>query len=149
MTYTPTRTQRINVVKRGLTCVGGPYREYSDGPVFRDCSSVPKYAWAPYLDLPHNSVEQAHYGPPIRYVDARFPIDGRWPLADLRYGDLVFYYDLAQPQHVALYVGRRRTTRHPLTLRRAVVNGTNEALGVELIGLAEYAHPVAYGFVGH
>jgi cell wall-associated NlpC family hydrolase len=71
--------------------LGKPYEYGGAGPDSYDCSGLTQYAYrAAGIELPHSSRSQSETGTPV----AR---------ADLRPGDLVFFY---QPvSHVGIYVG--------------------------------------------
>ncbi|SCL16257.1 Cell wall-associated hydrolase, NlpC family [Micromonospora rhizosphaerae] len=71
--------------------IGKPYVWGADGPDSYDCSGLTMAAWAKAgVSLPHNARQQ-------RAVTARVS------RADLRVGDLVFYY--SDLHHVGMYVG--------------------------------------------
>ena len=70
---------------------GDPYRWGGTGPDSFDCSGLTQYAWkAAGVSLPRVSRDQARYG---RAVSK----------ADLRPGDLVFFY--SPVSHIAVYIG--------------------------------------------
>jgi peptidoglycan DL-endopeptidase CwlO len=74
--------------------IGDPYVYAAEGPDKFDCSGLTLYAWkAAGRTLPHNSAQQL--GKVQKFTDA----------AQLRVGDLVFFYSKTSPSHVALYVG--------------------------------------------
>lgn len=71
--------------------VGKPYEYGGAGPNSYDCSGLTQYAYrAAGIELPHSSRSQSEMGTPV----AR---------ADLRPGDLVFFYEPVS--HVGIYVG--------------------------------------------
>jgi len=71
--------------------VGKPYEYGGAGPNSYDCSGLTQYAYrAAGIELPHSSRSQAEMGTPV----AR---------ADLRPGDLVFFYEPIS--HVGIYIG--------------------------------------------
>ncbi|MEV0154128.1 NlpC/P60 family protein [Micromonospora sp. NPDC050686] len=79
------------VVKFACAQIGKPYVWGAEGPNSYDCSGLMLAAWAKAgVSLPHNARQQ-------RRVTARVS------RADLRPGDLVFYY--ADLHHVGMYVG--------------------------------------------
>ncbi|MEV4758697.1 C40 family peptidase [Micromonospora sp. NPDC049559] len=79
--------------------LGKPYRWAAEGPDGYDCSGLTLAAWAVAgVRLPHNAARQ--FGA-VRRI-------GR---ADLRPGDLVFYY--RDIHHVAIYVGDGRIIHAP------------------------------------
>jgi cell wall-associated NlpC family hydrolase len=71
--------------------VGKPYRYGGSGPDSYDCPGLTQYAYrSAGIELPHSSRSQSQMGTPV-------------DRADLRPGDLVFFY---QPvSHVGIYVG--------------------------------------------
>ncbi|WP_243715421.1 NlpC/P60 family protein [Micromonospora sp. KC207] len=78
-------------VKFACAQIGKPYVWGAEGPNSYDCSGLMLAAWAKAgVSLPHNAAQQ-------RSVTARVS------RADLRPGDLVFYY--ADLHHVGMYVG--------------------------------------------
>ncbi|MBY8875564.1 C40 family peptidase [Micromonospora sp. PLK6-60] len=79
------------VVKFACAQIGKPYVWGAEGPNSYDCSGLMLAAWAKAgVSLPHNARQQ-------RQVTARVS------KADLRPGDLVFYY--SDLHHVGMYVG--------------------------------------------
>lgn len=71
--------------------IGKPYRWGAEGPGAYDCSGLTMAAWARAgVDLPHNAAAQRRAVPSVSR-------------ANLRPGDLVFYY--SDLHHVAMYVG--------------------------------------------
>lgn len=83
-----------NVVFRALAQRGDPYRWGAAGPHAFDCSGLTQFAMrAAGKSLPHSSRMQSTMG---RYV----------PKANLRPGDLVFFY--RPVGHVAVYIGNGR-----------------------------------------
>jgi peptidoglycan DL-endopeptidase CwlO len=79
--------------------LGKPYRWGRSGPDAYDCSGLTSAAWASAgVPLPHNSGRQ--YG-----------AVGRIRRADLRPGDLVFYY--GRISHVGIYVGGGKIVHAP------------------------------------
>jgi cell wall-associated NlpC family hydrolase len=79
--------------------LGKPYQWGGSGPGAYDCSGLTSAAWrAAGVSLPHNSTRQWHAVNPISR-------------AELRQGDLVFYY--ADIHHVAMYVGAGRVVHAP------------------------------------
>ncbi|SCE86897.1 NlpC/P60 family protein [Micromonospora mirobrigensis] len=79
------------VVKFACAQIGKPYVWGTEGPNTFDCSGLVLAAWAQAgVSLPHNARQQ-------RQVTARVS------RADLRPGDLVFYY--SDLHHVGMYVG--------------------------------------------
>ena len=83
-----------NVVFKALAQRGDPYRWGAAGPNAFDCSGLTQFAYrAAGRTLPHSSRTQATMG---RYVSK----------ANLRPGDLVFYY--SPVSHVGIYIGNGR-----------------------------------------
>ncbi|MFE4990049.1 NlpC/P60 family protein [Streptomyces mirabilis] len=73
------------------TQVGKPYVWGATGPGSYDCSGLTQAAWkAAGVDLPRTTWDQVNVGTTV-------------PLADIKPGDLVFFYD--DISHVGLYVG--------------------------------------------
>jgi cell wall-associated NlpC family hydrolase len=71
--------------------VGKAYRYGAAGPDSFDCSGLTQYAYrAAGIELPHSSRSQSEMGTPVER-------------ADLRPGDLIFFYDPVG--HVGIYVG--------------------------------------------
>ena len=86
---------------------GKPYQYGGAGPDSFDCSGLSQYAYASAgISLPHSSSQQSQMGTPV----AR---------ADLRPGDLVFFY--SPVSHVGVYIGNGR-----------MVHAGNESTGVEV-----------------
>jgi len=78
-------------VKFAYDQIGKPYKWAADGPGSYDCSGLTMAAWrAAGVSLPHNSTEQ-------------YAAVAHISKADLRPGDLVFYY--SPIHHVAIYIG--------------------------------------------
>ncbi|MDI5938837.1 C40 family peptidase, partial [Micromonospora sp. DH15] len=78
-------------VKFACAQIGKPYVWGAEGPNSYDCSGLMLAAWAKAgVSLPHNAAQQ-------RSVTAKVS------RADLRPGDLVFYY--SDLHHVGMYVG--------------------------------------------
>jgi cell wall-associated NlpC family hydrolase len=78
---------------------GKPYVWAAAGPGSYDCSGLTLAAWKQVgVYLPHNAAEQRHSMPSVSR-------------ADLRIGDLVFYY--ATLHHVAIYVGDGKVMSAP------------------------------------
>jgi cell wall-associated NlpC family hydrolase len=96
-TYAPGRAGLA--VRFAYGQLGKPYRWGGSGPGGYDCSGLTSAAWARAgVTLPHNSAAQWRAVHPISR-------------AELRQGDLVFYY--ADIHHVALYVGGDRVVHAP------------------------------------
>jgi cell wall-associated NlpC family hydrolase len=73
------------------TQIGKPYVWGATGPGSYDCSGLTQAAWkAAGVDLPRTTWDQVNVGTTV-------------PLADIKPGDLVFFYD--DISHVGLYVG--------------------------------------------
>jgi cell wall-associated NlpC family hydrolase len=73
--------------------LGKPYAFGASGPGSYDCSGLTSAAWkAAGVTLPRTSQQQFAVGTEVAQ-------------ADLRPGDLVFFYSTTKPTHVALYVG--------------------------------------------
>jgi cell wall-associated NlpC family hydrolase len=71
--------------------IGKPYVWAADGPSSYDCSGLTEAAWRSVgVTLPHNAYEQKQVTARVSY-------------ANLRPGDLVFYY--SDVHHVVIYVG--------------------------------------------
>jgi cell wall-associated NlpC family hydrolase len=91
-----TRSQRISqafdVVRAQK---GDPYSYGSEGPNRFDCSGLVYYSFrrAGFTNVPRTSSQQARY--------AR-----RIPKANMRRGDLLFFYDGGGVYHVGVYAGR-------------------------------------------
>ena len=80
--------------------LGKPYAYGGTGPASYDCSGLTQAAWkAAGVALPRTSQQQFAVGRPVAK-------------ADLRPGDLVFFYG-PQPSHVALYVGAGQILHAP------------------------------------
>lgn len=78
-------------VKYACAQIGKPYSWGADGPGSYDCSGLTMASWAKAgVYLPHNAAAQRREIPYVRR-------------ADLRPGDLVFYY--SDLHHVAMYTG--------------------------------------------
>lgn len=81
--------------------IGDPYRWGAAGPDSFDCSGLTMQAWARGgVSLPHSSRMQATYGT-------------RVSSADMRAGDLVFFY--SPISHVAIYLGNGMMVTAPQT----------------------------------
>lgn len=81
--------------------IGKPYVWAADGPSSYDCSGLVKAAWASVgVSLPHNAYQQKQ-------------VTDRVSKANLRPGDLVFYY--SDVHHVVLYVGNNWVVSAPTT----------------------------------
>jgi peptidoglycan DL-endopeptidase CwlO len=79
--------------------VGKPYVWAADGPSSFDCSGLTMYAWAAAgVSLPH-------------YTQWQYQQTKRISAADLRVGDLVFFY--GDRHHVAIYMGGGWTVHAP------------------------------------
>jgi cell wall-associated NlpC family hydrolase len=99
--------------------IGKPYGWGSAGPNAYDCSGLTSAAWrVAGVRLPHNAARQW-------YAVTRIS------RAELRPGDLVFYYNSIQ--HVGMYVGGGRIVHAPTF---------GEAVRVERMG---YAPILGYG----
>lgn len=86
-------------VRYAYAQLGKPYQWGGSGPGGYDCSGLTSAAWrAGGVPLPHNSARQWHAVDPISR-------------AELRQGDLVFYY--RDIHHVAIYVGEGRVVHAP------------------------------------
>ena len=73
--------------------LGKAYAFGAAGPASYDCSGLTSAAWkAAGVSLPRTSQQQ-------------FAVGTKVAQADLRPGDLVFFYSTTKPTHVALYVG--------------------------------------------
>ncbi|QIY72936.1 NlpC/P60 family protein [Streptomyces sp. RLB1-33] len=73
------------------TQIGKPYVWGATGPGSYDCSGLTQAAWkAAGVDLPRTTWDQVNVGTTV-------------PLADIKPGDLVFFYD--DISHVGLYIG--------------------------------------------
>ncbi len=79
-----------NAAKKACAQIGKAYVYGAAGPSNFDCSGLTMYAWAGTVSLPHNALDQYNS---ITHVSR----------ANLRPGDLVFYY--SPIHHVAIYVG--------------------------------------------
>lgn len=79
-----------SAVAKACAQIGKPYVYGAGGPSSFDCSGLTQYAWAGLVSLPHNAADQYSK---ILHVTR----------ADLRTGDLVFYYKSIT--HVGIYVG--------------------------------------------
>ena len=96
--------------------LGKPYRFGAEGPDSFDCSGLTKAAWASAgVGLPHSAAGQSDM---MRRVDR----------ADLRPGDLVFYY--GDRHHVGMYVGDGRVIDAPRT---------GEQIGIRQVDFAPIA----------
>ena len=91
--YVPTYSAGAagQAVKFAYDQIGKPYEWAADGPGSYDCSGLTMAAWrAAGVSLPHNSTQQ-------------YAAVAHISKADLRPGDLVFYY--SPIHHVAIYIG--------------------------------------------
>lgn len=111
--------------------IGKSYLFGAAGPAAFDCSGLAKAAWAPFANLPHNTVEQLHVCKPLAASHLQLEV-----------GDLVFYYDAVSPSHVAVFVGYDVGGR-ALVIQATgeLANGTME--GVVVIPIDAYAKHVA------
>jgi cell wall-associated NlpC family hydrolase len=101
--------------------LGKPYRWGAEGPDSFDCSGLTKAAWgAAGVGLPHSAAGQ--FGV-VRRVDR----------ADLRPGDLVFYY--RDVHHVGMYVGDGRVIDAPRTGERIAMRQ------IDFVPIAGYGRP--------
>jgi cell wall-associated NlpC family hydrolase len=92
-------------VDTALAHIGDPYSWGAAGPNAFDCSGLTQYAFAAAgVALPHSSRAQSGLGVPVAY-------------ADLRPGDLVFFY--SPVSHVAMYIGNGQIV-HASTYGRPV-----------------------------
>ena len=81
------------IVRAAAAESGHPYRYGADGPLAFDCSGLTQQVFQRFgVSLPHNSAAQ------YRAVD-------HVPKADVRRGDLVFYYNDGGIYHVGIYAG--------------------------------------------
>lgn len=88
--YTGDRGSRAAAVACGK--IGKRYVWDAAGPNTFDCSGLTMYSWGKVgVSLPHNAYAQKHSMPGVSF-------------ANLRPGDLIFYY--SNIQHVAMYVGK-------------------------------------------
>lgn len=72
---------------------GHPYVYGGDGPLVFDCSGLTKYVYDKFgVSLPHNSA-------------AQYQVVDHVSKADMRLGDLVFFYDDGGIYHVGIYAG--------------------------------------------
>jgi peptidoglycan DL-endopeptidase CwlO len=79
------------IIKTALAQIGKPYVYGATGPNGFDCSGLTSFAFAAAgLDIPHTSLGQSQMGQSVSR-------------ADLRPGDLVFFYKPVS--HVGLYIG--------------------------------------------
>ncbi|NMI02056.1 NlpC/P60 family protein, partial [Pseudonocardia acidicola] len=82
---------RASAVQNALGKLGAPYRWGATGPSAFDCSGLVKWAFAGTgISLPRTSRAMSAVGTPVSK-------------ADLRPGDLVFFY--RPVSHVAIYIG--------------------------------------------
>ena len=98
-TYTNDRGGRA--AQKACSLIGKPYVFGADGPNAYDCSGLTKTAWASvgvYLD--HYTKDQWNEGVPVSR-------------ADLRPGDLVFYY--SDLHHMGIYIGGGMVVHAPHT----------------------------------
>jgi peptidoglycan DL-endopeptidase CwlO len=87
--------------QKACSLIGRPYVFGSDGPYSFDCSGLTKTAWASVgVHLEHYTRDQWGEGRPVSR-------------AELRPGDLVFYY--SDIHHVAIYVGGGKVVHAPHT----------------------------------
>lgn len=160
---TITHDQRLVVVERALSLLGNEYVLGAASSRQDDCSGVAMYSLKPYHRFPiHRAADMVH-SPGVRTVRAgrgavkmdehgntakdhkhgKLAFPRRWLLL----GDLVWYYDLRFPPHVATYVGKQHHKGR--TIEHAVVNATNSERGIELIEMDEYTPRVGFGFIEH
>ncbi|MDP9317923.1 MAG: NlpC/P60 family protein [Actinomycetota bacterium] len=95
-------------VQTALAQLGKPYVWGAAGPDAFDCSGLTMYSWAAAgVSLSHASSVQSMQGVPVS-------------IADLRPGDLVFYY--SPVSHVAMYIGNGQVVHaaHPGTVVQIV-----------------------------
>jgi cell wall-associated NlpC family hydrolase len=86
-------------VDTALAQRGDPYRWGGNGPDVFDCSGLTRFAYrAAGIDIPRVSRDQARFGTPVAK-------------ADLRPGDLVFFY--SPVSHVAMYIGNGQIVHAP------------------------------------
>lgn len=86
-------------VDTALAQQGDPYRWGGNGPNAFDCSGLTRFAYqAAGVDIPRVSRDQAGFGTPVAK-------------ADLRPGDLVFFYEPVS--HVAMYIGNGQIVHAP------------------------------------
>jgi cell wall-associated NlpC family hydrolase len=123
-----------------LAQVGKRYVFGTRGPNTFDCSGLVSASYAaagctdlvPYTRTLYSQTERIH------------------SVHELGAGDLVFYYGTAEHgyadvSHVAMYIGRHRRwngRRH-----WSVVQATDPAHGVEVVGMSWYATPTGFGRV--
>jgi cell wall-associated NlpC family hydrolase len=82
---------RLSALDTALGKIGSPYRYGAAGPNAFDCSGLVKWSFAKAgIPLPRTSRAQSTVGTPVSK-------------ADLRPGDLVFFY--SPVSHVAIYIG--------------------------------------------
>jgi peptidoglycan DL-endopeptidase CwlO len=82
---------RSSAVQNALAKIGAPYRWGATGPDAFDCSGLVKWAFAQEgVSLPRTSRAMSRVGTPVS-------------MADLRPGDLVFFY--RPVSHVGIYIG--------------------------------------------
>ncbi|MEU2349902.1 C40 family peptidase [Modestobacter sp. NPDC049651] len=86
-------------VDTALAQQGDPYVWAAAGPDAFDCSGLTQYAYAAAgVKLPHSSLSQSKLGTPVSR-------------ADLRPGDLVFFY--SPVSHVGMYIGNGQMVHAP------------------------------------
>jgi cell wall-associated NlpC family hydrolase len=87
-------------VNTAMAQLGDPYAWAGAGPNAFDCSGLTQFAWkAAGVNLPHSSAAQSRMGTPVNR-------------ADLRPGDLVFFYGTG---HVGIYIGNNQVVHAPTT----------------------------------
>ena len=100
VTYTDDKGGRA--AQKACDLIGKPYVFGSDGPNSFDCSGLTKTAWASVgVHLEHYTRDQWSEGRPVSK-------------ADLKPGDLVFYYP-GSLHHVAIYIGGGMVVHAPHT----------------------------------
>ena len=94
----PTAAAQV-AVDTALAQLGDPYVWAGAGPDVFDCSGLTQYAYAAAgVSLPHSSGMQSTLGYPVS-------------VADLRPGDLVFFY--SPVGHVGMYIGNGQMVHAP------------------------------------
>lgn len=110
--------------------LGKEYVLDAAGPNAFDCSGLTMMAWRyAGIALPHNSLAQ--------FQQTQRVIRKGWAPEP---GDLVFYYP-PTVHHCALYLGRNRRGQ------RKVIQASAPGLGIEIIGIDDYAQHFAWGRV--
>ncbi|MCW2812193.1 MAG: peptidase family protein [Friedmanniella sp.] len=101
----PSSNKGAQALAWAKTQLGKPYRFGATGPDAYDCSGLTGAAWrSAGVSISRTSQAQSHDGRAVAQ-------------SDLQPGDLVFFYDSANPSHVGLYAGNGMILHAPRTGR--------------------------------